>query len=59
MAGKREIIILSKADTVSEAELQVKKAELEEVTGKEVLVLSVIDDGLMKSFSERLSQELA
>lgn len=59
LAGKREIIILSKADTVSEAELQVKKAELEEVTGKEVLVLSVIDDGLMKSFSERLSQELA
>ncbi len=59
LRDKKEIVVLSKADLVSPEELAEKKKSLEEVTaGKEVLVLSVHDEVLLKSFSDYLSRLL-
>lgn len=52
---KREIIVLSKADLVSEEELAAK-GELLKSLGKEVLVSSIEDDEILKAFSDRLTQ---
>lgn len=58
LMGKREIVVLSKVDVLSPEELAAKKAELAKASGKEVHTLSIIDDSLMKSFSDMLTQEL-
>ncbi|HYE23340.1 MAG TPA: GTPase ObgE [Candidatus Paceibacterota bacterium] len=59
LSGKPEIVVLSKADSVSEEELEAKRKALVEVSGKEVYVVSILDDELLKSFSDRLSQMLS
>lgn len=59
LVGKRELVVLSKVDVLSEEELATKKAELEKVSGKKVHVLSIIDDALVKEFSDMLTDEIA
>lgn len=54
LVGKREIVVLSKADTVSDEERERKIAELKTVSGAEIIPLSIIDDSLLKSFSDGL-----
>jgi GTP-binding protein len=56
LAEKPELVVLSKVDTVTPEEQAAKTAALEDVVGKgNVIPLSVIDDELLKSFSDRLS----
>ena len=55
LAEKPEILVLSKADLVSEAVLAEKARDLREATGREVLVVSIEDPKLFKAFSDRLS----
>lgn len=55
---KAELIILSKVDLISKEQLEKKKKELEKFTGKEVVTLSMIDDGLIEEGSKRISQIL-
>ena len=59
LAAKPEIIVLSKTDMVSAEEVEAKVKALREATGKEVLTVNVLDDALLKSFSDRLTQLLA
>jgi len=56
LARKDEIVVLTKADTVSDE----RRAEIEQLfEGKrEVLCVSVIDDALLKSFQDRLTEIL-
>jgi GTP-binding protein len=56
---KPEMIVLSKVDMVSPEERAEKVAALKKATGAEVRELSVIDEDLLKSFSDFLSQRLA
>jgi GTP-binding protein len=58
LAGKREIVVLSKADLLSGPELENAKKTLAEAAGKEVVLVSVEDPDLLKAFSDRLSKEL-
>ncbi len=56
---KPELIVLSKADLVSQDELEAKLALLQKAAGgREVLPLSVIDDASLKAFSDRLASLL-
>lgn len=55
LADKREIIVLSKTDLVSEQECDIKKQLLINETDKEVLTVSVMDSDSLKHFSDRLS----
>lgn len=59
LAGKPEVVVLSKTDMVSPEEVEEKAKALREATGKEVLTVNVLDDALLKSFSDRLTQLLA
>ena len=59
LSGKTEVLILSKADLVSEAVLAEKARDLREATGREVLAVSIADDELLKAFSDQLSLVLA
>lgn len=58
LSGKPEIVVLSKADSVSADELETKRRTLAEVSGKEVYVVSILDDEMLKAFSDRLSRLL-
>lgn len=58
LAEKAEIVVLSKTDTVSQEEVEAKKKALEAATGKEALVVSILDDELLKVFSDRLTKLL-
>jgi len=51
---KRELVILSKIDLVSPEEVTAKQKALAEASGKEVMLLSVIDDALLKQVSDTL-----
>lgn len=56
LAEKPELVVLSKVDTVTPEEQAAKTGSLEAVVGEgNVIPLSVIDDELLKSFSDRLS----
>lgn len=55
MLTKPETIVLTKLDMVTEEEL-VKKIELLRATGREVLTVSVLDDGAVKNLSDFLSK---
>lgn len=55
MLTKPETIVLTKLDMVTEEEL-VKKIELLRATGREVLTVSVLDDGAIKNLSDFLSK---
>lgn len=56
---KEELLVLSKIDTVSEAEVTRKARDLEAVAGKPPILLSVLDDVLVKHLSDTLTKHLA
>lgn len=58
LAGKHELVVLSKVDMLSAGEGEKAAKALSKAIGKEVIALSVIDDDLLKSFSDRLANEL-
>lgn len=55
---KPEILVLSKVDIVSPDEAEKLRKELEKASGAPVLTLSVIDDELLKTFSDTLTKRL-
>ncbi len=55
LGEKREILVLSKTDLITEEECVLKAELLRIETGKEVLTVSVIDDESLKKFSDQLS----
>ncbi|MDB5266123.1 MAG: GTPase Obg [Parcubacteria group bacterium] len=58
LEGKEEIVVLSKADLLTPEELESKLKILSDVSGKQAIPLSVIDDTLLKAFSDTLSKHL-
>ncbi len=58
LGKKREIVVLSKIDLISEAECETKMQLLARETGREVLKVSVNDPKVLKKFSDRLSEIL-
>lgn len=58
LAEKPEIVVLTKTDMVTPEEVQMKKKALMEAAGKEVLEVSILDDGLLKGFSDALAKHL-
>lgn len=59
LAEKREIVVLSKIDVLPQEEWGRAVEAFAKAIGKEVIPLSVIDDLLLKYFSDRLATELA
>jgi GTP-binding protein len=59
LSDKQELVVLSKTDLVDEETRERKLKELGQATTGEVIPLSIIDDELLKAFSDRLSQVLA
>lgn len=59
LEGKKELLVLSKVDMVTPEEAAQKAKELEKATGESPLMLSVLDDVLVKQFSDTLSKHLA
>jgi GTP-binding protein len=59
LLGKREIVVLSKVDLLDPSQLTNTLEALSEAAGKEVVPVSVIDEGLLKSFSDTLSKTLS
>ena len=55
---KPEILVLSKVDMVSPDEAEKLRKDLEKASGAPVLTLSVIDDKLLKTFSDTLTKRL-
>ncbi len=55
---KREIIILSKIDLITEGECETRRELLAKDTGREVLGVSVLDPTSVKKFSDKLSKIL-
>jgi GTP-binding protein len=59
LAEKTELVVLSKTDLLTPEERDAKQKALQaEVTGGEVVLLSVIDDTVLKQFSDRLAHLL-
>ncbi len=58
LLGKRELVVLSKVDLLTPEELTNAFKTLSEAAGKEVVPVSVEDPELLKSFGDRLTQEL-
>lgn len=54
-----EIVVLSKIDIVSKDEIAKKVKELEKVSKKKVVLLSLYEDGTVKAFGDQLVQLLA
>ena len=59
LLDKEEIVVLSKIDTIDAKEVQTKIKSLEKVCKKNVILLSLYDDALVKAFGDFLSQELS
>lgn len=60
LSDKPEMVVLSKVDLVDEETRELKMKELAAVTGGgEVIPLSVIDDDLLKAFSDKLTKVLS
>lgn len=59
LADKKEILILSKIDLVSEEERETKRKLLAKGTGREVLTVSVEDPASLKAFADALAKLLA
>lgn len=55
ISAKPEIVVLSKVDAVDHETLALKSAALAEASGAEVRHLSIIDEDLLKSFSDYLA----
>jgi len=58
LSEKRELVVLSKVDMLTYADKETIISDLRARIGKEVVPLSVIDDELLKGFSDRLTEEL-
>lgn len=59
LAEKPELVVLSKSDMLGAAELEKCIATLKEAVGeREVLTISILDDELVKAFSDRLASLL-
>jgi GTP-binding protein len=58
LAGKEELVILTKVDLLTPEEREGKRKALVKASGKEVLEISIADDGLMKTFADNLVQHL-
>ncbi len=58
LADKKEIVVLTKTDMVTPEELENKKKALEEVVGKGVATVSILDDAELKAFSDFLAKQL-
>lgn len=58
LLNKDEIVILSKVDTVSKEEVAKKKKELEKVSKKNVVELSLFEDDKVKTFADELIAHL-
>lgn len=58
LVGKREVVVLSKVDTVSDEDREQKLKELRQACGSEVHPLSIIDDSLLKPFTDALIREI-
>lgn len=54
LISKKEIIALTKSDTVSTEELEKKKKALSKKTDGEILSVSILDDKSLKDFQDRL-----
>ncbi|HYF28965.1 MAG TPA: GTPase ObgE [Candidatus Paceibacterota bacterium] len=59
LSDKPELVVLSKIDVLPPDEQGKAISTLSAAIGKEVLPLSVIDDDLLKAFSDRLAKELS
>ena len=59
MSKKREIVVISKTDLVSEAELKEKVKAFEKDTKIKPLTLTLFDDSSVKSFGDNLISELS
>lgn len=59
LAEKEELLVLSKTDVLSEEELERVVSELSQAAGKRVVPLSVLDDDLLKEFSDMLTKHLS
>jgi len=58
LTDKREIVVLSKTDVLSDEARATALAALEKASGKKVLPLSILDPELVKAFSDSLAKEL-
>lgn len=58
LENKQELVVLSKSDMVDPETLERHRAALATHVGREVLVLSVLDDALLKEFSDTLAKTL-
>ncbi len=59
LAKKREVIVLSQIDRITDEEKEVKKELLKTETGRDVYEVSVQDAASLKSFSDELTRLLA
>lgn len=55
---KQELVVLSKVDMLPPEEVEATRAKLEKSIGVPVVALSIIDDALLKEFSDALSLRL-
>ncbi len=55
LAEKKEIVVLSKVDVLTPEQLPMVVAKLKEASGQDPILLSILDDELVKSFSDQLS----
>jgi len=58
LGNKKEIIVLTKSDLVSEKEQKEMQGLLSKETSRDVVVVSILDDGLIKSLSDSLTKLL-
>lgn len=56
---KHELVVLSKVDMLPEDEVEVLRKKLTDAIGVPVVALSIIDDNLLKQFSDTLSTKLS
>ena len=58
LIDKPEVVVLSKTDMLSTEEVEQRKGALQAASGREVLIVSILDDELLKAFSDRLAKLL-
>lgn len=59
LADKREVIVLAQIDRIAPEETVIKAGLLKSETGREVLTVSVVDEAILKTFSDTLTKLLA